>query len=288
MSENGNININAGSTKRTMAFAVDIFFTNFFKMLLLQIFILNEYNVVKMKSFKINFDQLFGDFSFSTIKDYHIRYFVENEVFNFFADGIFIFCLTGIIYNFLCYLFFNGTIGQRVFSLKLVNIKGEGKASIIKKFTKAIYGPLPFISVFILLAFTFLYLINFHIYAPVNENFSAHIIASVVSVSNPYTAGLAAVFFGLFWYGFYFLNNKKLILGDILSGTKVIDERKKRDIDLLLNKTTAIEDKDFVYYMDKFMNKMNSLKSFCVKTYEKTLEKAKEFKNKMKNKKSKK
>lgn len=280
MSNESKISINAGSTKRIVAFAVDIFFSNFIRMFLLQILIFTEYNIVKIKSFKVNFNQLFGDVNFSAIKDYHIRYFVENEVFNFFADGIFVFCLTGIIYNFLCYLFFNGTIGQRICSLRLVNLKDGENASIIKKLIKAIYGPLPFLSVFILLSFTFLYLINFHIYAPVNESFSAHIIAAVVSISNPYTAGLVAVFFGLFWYGFYFLNNNKLILGDILSGTKVIDERKRRDIDLILNKTTSLEDKDFVYYAEKIMSKLGSLKSFTISVYEKYLEKIKSLKKK--------
>lgn len=248
------ININATSGKRIGAFTIDVFFSNFFRMLLLQILVFTETHISNFNNFKVEFNNLFGSISYGEIKDYHIRYFVNSNVFGYFAEGLWLFCFAGALYNFLCYLFFNGTLGQKIISLKLVNLKNENNANVFKKLLKAILVPLPFILVFILFSFTFLYLIQFHIYAPVENNFSALIITKLTSISNIFSAILVAVFFALFWYGFYFLNSKNLLLGDIMSGTRVIDKRKKYNIDLILNNKKNESDGDFVSFMDRVLS----------------------------------
>lgn len=246
------ININAKSTKRIWGFAIDIFFSNFFRMLFLQTFVLAEKNIKKYNDFLANFKETFGSVSFFEARDYHIRYFVESDVFSYFVRFLIIFLFTGVLYNLICYVFLGSTLGQKFLSLKLVNIKDDNKPNIFKAIFKAVLVPLPFIMVFVLSSFTVLYLIKFHIYAPTNNSFAAYIIAKVVKISNPFTAALAAVFFALFWYGFYYLNSKGLLLSDVISRTRVIDVKKKTTLDLLINKNSSSEEsKDFVYVLDK-------------------------------------
>ncbi len=268
------ININATSTKRLWGFTVDIFFSNFFRMLFVQTFIFSSKKIDEYRHFMSNFKNLFGnDIGFFELKDYHIRYFAESGVFKYFINFLFIVFFTGALYNFLCYAFLGSTFGQRLLSLKLFNIKDDKKPNILKVFLKAILVPLPFVTVFALSSFTVLYLINFHLYVPTKGNKISYIITKIVAISNPFTAILAAVFFILFWYGFYYLNTKRLILSDVISGTRVVDIKKKNSIDLLMNeKKDFSEKKDFVYVLDKTLDNIEKFNRFLKSVLDRWIE----------------
>ena len=257
------ININATSSKRVWGFTVDIFFSNFFRMLFLQIFILSSKRMEEYKYFISNFENLFGNVGFFELKDHHIRYFAESGIFKYFVNSLFIVFFTGALYNFLCYVFLGSTFGQRFLSLRLSNIKDDKKPNIFKALFKAILVPLPFVTVFALSSFTILYLINFHLYIPTKNSKISYIIAKIVAISNPFIAAIAAVFFILFWYGFYYLNTKRLLLSDILSNTRVIDLKKRESINLLINeKNNLLEKKDFVYALGKALDNVEKFNKF--------------------------
>lgn len=250
-----NINSNAKGYKRVISFLIDIFFVNFLKTVFLQTFVLSRKKLIIIQEFFYNFKELFGNIEITKLKDFHIRYIVTNQVFNYFLLAILILCITGILYDFLCTLILNSsTIGQKIMSLKVVNAKNNEKPITLKLFIRAFLVPLPIIIAFLLIIFQFLFLINFHLYAPKNS-IILKIIIKMVSWSNPYILAIILIFFILFWYNIYYLTNR-LILSDILSGTRVISTKFKS-----FSKKNQNE-KDIVYFGDKFLSNLERINAY--------------------------
>lgn len=258
------LNINAKAFKRMLSFFIDLCFVNFFKVILVQFIVMTKSHTDTFNNFLADFRELFGIVHINNIKDYHIRYFVNSEVFNYCVQILFILCFTGILYNFLCYCLLNSsTLGQKFLSLKLVDIKNNEKPNIFKMLLKAILVSFPLISLSVLSAFVFLFLIQFHLYAPIENNLAALIIVKITYISNPYIVLTLAVFFIFFWYGLYFLNTNNLLLSDIISRTKVIDYNKKIIIDKALESgAITVNKKDFVYFGDKVISKLENVNKY--------------------------
>lgn len=274
-----NINKNAKGYKRVISFLIDILFVNFFKTVFLQIFVLSRKKLIIIQEFFYNFKELFGNIEITRLKDFHIRYIVTNQVFSYFLIAILILCTTGILYDFLCTLILNSsTIGQKIMSLKVVNAKNNEKPSTLKLLIRAILVPLPIIIAFLLIIFQFLFLINFHLYAPKNS-IILKIIIKIVSWSNPYILAIILIFFILFWYNIYYLTNR-LILSDILSGTRVVNTKFK-----YFSKNNQNE-KDIVYFGDKLLSNLERINIYLVNVLKNWIKYIKEKINFFKNKKN--
>lgn len=250
-----NIKNNAKGYKRVISFLIDIFFVNFLKTIFLQIFVLSKRKLIIIQEFFYNFKELFGTVEITKLKDFHIRYIVTNQVFSYFLLALLILCITGILYDFLCTLLLNSsTLGQKIMSLKVVNAKNNEKPNALKLFIRAILIPLPLITAFLLIIFQFLFLVNFHLYAP-KSSIILKIIIKMVSWSNPYILAIIIIFFILFWYNIYYLTNR-LILSDIISGTRVVSTKFKS-----FSKENQNE-KDIVYFGDKFLNNLERINAY--------------------------
>lgn len=250
-----NIKNNAKGYKRVISFLIDIFFVNFLKTIFLQIFVLSKRKLIIIQEFFYNFKELFGTVEITKLKDFHIRYIVTNQVFSYFLLALLILCITGILYDFLCTLLLNSsTLGQKIMSLKVVNAKNNEKPNALKLFIRAILIPLPLITAFLLIIFQFLFLVNFHLYAP-KSSIILKIIIKMVNWSNPYILAIIIIFFILFWYNIYYLTNR-LILSDIISGTRVVSTKFKS-----FSKENQNE-KDIVYFGDKFLNNLERINAY--------------------------
>jgi uncharacterized RDD family membrane protein YckC len=259
--ENKKIGINASYPKRVFGFSIDISIVCFLRILFMQIFIITEKHSNKIKEFIADFKDLFGTVQLNNIQDQHIRYFVNSEVFSYCVQALLLACFSGVIYNFLCFVFLkSSTIGQKIMSLKVVNLNNVEKPSVLKLLFRAFLIPFPIIVVSILGMFQFLYMIDFHLYAPIQGNLASNIIVKITYISNPYTMILSAVFFILFWYGMYLLSDK-LLLSDIISRTRVIKINKNYNV--VNSNVDSV--KDIVYFGDKFISKIEAFTEYLNK-----------------------
>ena len=214
---------NAGAFKRVIAFLVDSFIITFITTVFTQFFVFTKKNLALINESSQEFTSLFGDVRFSHIKDYHIRYIVNSPIYDSFVDILLLSFFIAILYNFLCYFFWkSSTLGQKIFSLKVANITNNEKPNALKLVLKSIMVQLPTKLLYLMVIGQFLYLINFHKYAP-NNGFMTWLLSFISSISNIYTISIVIVLLSLFWYGIYFILDR-LILGDILSGTRVIEK----------------------------------------------------------------
>lgn len=250
------ITVNAKWYKRVISFLLDVFFVNFIRTFLIQILIFSKKRIVIIKEFYTNFNEIFGRVDITKIKDHHIRYVVNNPVFIYFLWTLFIMCISGIIYDFLCTTLLNSsTIGQKILSLKVVNSKNNEKPNILKLFIRSVLVPLPIMIIFLLVIFQILSFINFHIYAP-RRNFIVISIINFTKITNPYLIAVALIIFVLFWYDIYYITDG-LIMSDILSGTRVVNSKF-----LSLNVFENVNNKDFVYFGDKLLDWLEKINSY--------------------------
>lgn len=231
---------NAGCFKRIFSFFMDSVFISILTTVIIKIFVLNKSRVEKINEVFAEFNNLFGKIRFGDIEDYHIRFIVNSQVFSSFLLYICVTIVVAVLYNFLMCYFFNATIGQKILSLKTVNINNNEKANPIKLFLKAILVQFPFKLTYLMIIGQILYLINFHKYAPIN-NVLTSILVNIVSISNLYVIGVVLFMFLLFWYDIYFITDK-LILSDIISRTRVIEVKKVRNLESSSTSFTSVVD----------------------------------------------
>lgn len=187
-------------------------------------FIFVSSRIANINSTKQEFVNVFGNVNISDIEDYHIRFIVNSPIYDTFILYIYYIIIVAVLYNFLSYLFFGSTLGQKLLSLKVVNINNDNKPNCFKLFLKAILVQFPIKLIYLMIIGQLLYLVNFHKYAPI-DGISTEILVNITSISNIYTIGLALFMFLLFWYDIYFITDK-LILSDLISRTRVIEAKK--------------------------------------------------------------
>ncbi|MDR2077598.1 MAG: RDD family protein [Rickettsiales bacterium] len=249
---------NARSHKRVLGFFIDIFFVNFLKTFLIQIFVLSRSKIVVIQEFLDNFENLFGKVELAKLKDHHIRYIVNNStIFDSLFYVVVIMSFTGMLYNFICTFFLNSsTFGQKILSLKVVDAKKDKKPGFVQLLIRAILVPFPLVMVFLFFVLACLFFINFHIYAP-PVNWKVLLLIKLAKLTEyQYVATTILVFFIIFWYNTYYLTNR-LIFTDILSLTRVI-ETKGRSI-------SGKNNKDFVYFGDKFLGLIEKFNNFLIR-----------------------
>ena len=247
---------NAKWYRRVIGFLLDMFFVNFIRTLLLQLIIFSKKRIVTINNFYSEFNEIFGRVDITKIKNHHVRYVVNSPVFVYFLWALFVACVCGMIYNFLCLVFLNSsTLGQKILSLKVVDAKNNEKPSIFKLLVKSILIPLPMVIIFLLIVFQMLSFINFHIYAP-RRNLVVISMINLTKITNPYLIAVVLIIFMLFWYDIYYITDG-LIMSDILSGTKVINSKF-----LSLDVTENEKNKDFVYFGDKFLDGLEKINTY--------------------------
>lgn len=247
---------NAKWYKRVISFLLDVFFVNFIRTLLIQILVFSKNRAENIKDFYAEFNNLFGHIDITKIKDRHIRYVVNNPIFIYFLWILFIICVSGIIYGFLCTVFLNSsTLGQKILSLKVVNSKNNEKPNVLKLLIRSILVPLPMIIVFFLVLFQMLSFINFHVYAP-RRNIIVISMINFTKIIDPYVIAVVLIVFVLFWYDIYYITNG-LIMSDILSGTRVINSKF-----LSLEVSKNENSKDFVYFGDKILDGLEKVNGY--------------------------
>ena len=246
---------NAGAHKRILAFLIDAFFASFLRVLLQLIFIplslQKEYRTALEK-----FTELFPQVTMKTVSSIHINYVLTTPIYTVFLRGMLLFTFTGMCYSLISYLFFNKTIGQKLLSLKVVNFKdSETKVAKIKYILKAILTPVPVIWLAHSIFYFMLYLLNFHLLIQ-TDRISIKIIAFFVKYANPFILMTVGVFFLLFWYGLYFITEKKILV-DFLTMTRVIDIRKTKEYMMNNNSNSFV-----IEFGDKIIKKMEILNSY--------------------------
>ena len=242
---------NAGCFKRMFGFFIDSMLITIITTLFTRIFVFTKSNIEAIKESNEEFDLLFGKVTIAGIKDYHIRYIAESPFYKSFVTILILSVIIAILYNFLSYIFLNSsTLGQKIFSLKVVNLRNDEKPSILKLFIRSILVQFPGKLLCFMIIGVCLYFINFHLYAP-RDGFFNNLMIAVTSVSNIYTIGAAVFVLFLFWYDIYFITNR-LILSDILSGTRVV-EKGASEIVGNVNTFTSVMD-GVLAYLEKFNN----------------------------------
>ena len=238
---------NAGCFKRMFGFFIDSILITIITTLFTRIFVFTKSNIEAINESAEEFGLLFGKVNIAGIKDYHIRYIAESPFYKSFVTILILSVIIAVLYNFLSYIFLNSsTLGQKIFSLKVVNLRNDEKPSILKLFIKSILVQFPGKLVYFMIIGQFLYFINFHLYAP-RDGFFNNLMIAVTSISNIYTIGATIFVLFLFWYDIYFITNR-LILSDILSGTRVV-----RVSEVINNTNTFTSAMDGILaYMERF------------------------------------
>jgi hypothetical protein len=249
---------NARGYRRALSFFIDVFFANFLKTMFIQTFVLSKSKIVVIQEFIDNFKDLFGKVELAKLKDYHIRYIVNNsQVFDSLLCVLVIMSFTGMLYNFLCTFFLNSsTLGQKILSLRVVDVNKNKKPGFVKLLFRAILVPLPFVTTFLFVIFSCLFFINFHIYAPSTSWRISLLIKLVKFAEYQYLAVTILIFFIIFWYNSYYLTDK-LIFTDMLSLTRVVEIKK--------HSNNSKNNRDFVYFGDKLLSLIEKFNNFLVK-----------------------
>lgn len=255
---------NAKAFKRILSFFIDYFFINVLLAFMVQWFVFTDKNITNINNSIAEFKTLFGSITLTNIKDHHIRFIVNSPIFSTFVCSLSLTFLMAIIYNFVsCLLLNSSTIGQKLLSLRVVNIKNDEKPNKFKLLLRSFLVNLPFMVIYVMIICQMLYLINFHLYAPIN-NFSTWFLVSITKISNIYTIGIALVFFFFFWFNIYYITNR-LILSDILSRTRVVNSR-------IIDIKNNTEQKDATYYVDKIFDGIEKLNKILMEQLKKWIE----------------
>ncbi|MBR2141453.1 MAG: RDD family protein [Rickettsiales bacterium] len=256
MKEEKNIKVssNAEAFRRIIGFTIDSILVNFLIIFFVQIFVFNSKNIGNIGETMTKFKELFGNVRLLEFQDYHIRFIVNNGVFDYFLLSLYVSCAVAILYNFLCYVFLKGsTIGQKCMSLKVVNITNYEKPNNFKLFMKSVLVPFPIILMYVMVFCLMLYLVNFHLYAPM-KNIGTIMIIKLTSVSSIYLIGIVVIVFLLFWFDIYYITDR-LILSDIISRTRVVNKKVIDAIEIENIKNR----KDIIYYIDKFIEVLTKI-----------------------------
>ncbi|MDR3078819.1 MAG: RDD family protein [Rickettsiales bacterium] len=238
---------NARGYRRILSFILDVFFVNFIKSLLTQLFIFSRSNIVRMQEFMNNFRELFGTVDLTRLKDFHIRYIANNsKIFEYIFYVLLIVSLSGVVYSFLCTVFLNSaTFGQKIMSLKVVDAKRREKPSAPKLFLRSVVAPLPMTFTFLIFVSFGLGFLNFHLYVPENSWPIIMLCRLTDLSSHYYLLATLLAFFMIFWYGLYYISDR-LIFSDFISSTRVIEVSK-------YGENLGSTDRDFVYFGDKLI-----------------------------------
>ena len=250
---------NAGCFKRIFSFFIDSFVITLITTFIVKMFVFTSSRITEINTARQEFIDAFGVVNIGNIEDYHIRFVVNSPIYDTFILYIYYIIIVAILYNFLSYLFFGSTLGQKLLSLKVVNINNDNKPNCFKLFLKAILVQFPIKLIYLMIIGQLLYLVNFHKYAPL-DNISTTILVNITSISNIYTIGLALFMFLLFWYDIYFITDR-LILSDIISRTRVIENKKYKTN----QQDTMVEKSNFTSIVDWILDNLyklnNSLKN---------------------------
>ena len=252
---------NAGCFKRMFGFFIDFILITIITTLFIGIFfvVFTKINIEAITNESAEeFGLLFGKVNIADVKDYHIKYTVEslakslfykigNLYYKTFVVMLILSPIIAVLYNFLSYIFLNSsTLGQKVFSLKVVNLRNDEKPSILKLFIRSILVQFPGKLLYFMIIGASLF-INFHLYAPRDGFFNSLMIAII---SNIYTIGVTVFILFLFWYSIYFITNR-LILNDILSGTRVVEKITSEVINNVNTFTSNVRATNSVKYLAK-------------------------------------
>ncbi|MDR2777277.1 MAG: RDD family protein [Rickettsiales bacterium] len=249
------ISHNARSHRRILSFILDVFFVNFMKSLLIQLFVLSRSKIIEIQEFMDNFKELFGKVGMAEIKDFHVRYVANNShIFNYIFYALLIISITGIVYSFLCTaLLGSSTLGQKIMSLRVTSAGSEGKPGILRLLARSILVPLPITTTLLASVFFGLSITNFHLYVPENT-WQIVVLARLTALATHYyVIATLFVFFMVFWYGVYYLTDR-LTFSDILSLTRIVE------IDKYGAPQESGSDRDLVYFGDRiigFLEKFN-------------------------------
>ena len=250
------VSSNAGCFKRIFGFFIDSLIITLITTFFTRIFIFTKGNTEAINKSAEEFSLLFGKVSIAGIKDYHIRYIAESPFYSSFVSILILSVIIAILYNFLSYVFLNSsTLGQKIFSLKVVNLKNDDKPNTLKLFIRSVLVQFPFKLIYFMIIGQFLYFINFHLYAPRDGIFN-NLMIKIASISNVYTIGATVFVLFLFWYDIYFITNR-LIMSDILSGTRVVEKRASEVVGNI-NTFTSVMD-GILAYLDKFNDYLRSV-----------------------------
>ncbi|MDR2760426.1 MAG: RDD family protein [Rickettsiales bacterium] len=213
---------NASAFSRIFAFVIDVILANALRAFFQAIFTSKEDATIYNSALE-QFAILFPDFKMNTIADYHVFFFTNNmEVCGIFVKMSAIFLLSGTVYNLLSYaIFHRRTIGQRCMSLEVNNINNNETPKFYKFALKSFLTSFPFMVLNILIFSTVMNMFGFHKLIIANR-FSLKILALLITVSNPFVVAPFTVIFIFCWFNTYFLS-ERLILGDILSRTRVVN-----------------------------------------------------------------
>lgn len=258
------INNNAKAFKRIFSCFIDYFFINILLAFTVQWFVFTDKNIGKINTSIAEFKTLFGSIALTDIKDYHIRFIVNSPIFSCFMYSLLLTFLMAIIYNFVsCLLLKSSTIGQKLLSLRVVNMKNDEKPNVFKLFLRAFFVNFPFMLIYIMVICQMLYLVNFHLYAPIN-GFGTWFLVSMTKISNIYTIGIVLVFFFFFWFNIYYITNR-LILSDILSRTRVVNSN-------IIDIKNSADQKDATYYIDKLLDGIENLNKILIEKVKQWIE----------------
>jgi uncharacterized RDD family membrane protein YckC len=263
---------NAKATTRVISFIVDCFFANIIRTITQVIFITKE-NLQEYRKAIQQFKNIFPNFRIVYIEDYHVFYFTSTApIYNTILKITITVLFSGIVYNILSYLCLNKrTLGQRLMGIKVVNINDDETPSFYKLLLKSILTPLPFIMTTVVVFCSIINIFGIHGIMLSNTIF-LKIIKMGASFFNPLVAGFVVFCFVMFWFNIYFLTDK-LILGDILSRTRVVDKEQ-------IFKTIIVENNG----KQEIRVETKSEKSFIVAFGDKAIEKIEKFNEFLKRK----
>jgi hypothetical protein len=252
----------AGMHLRLASFMLDVVFANFFRSLLLQIFVFTQKQFLFWQEFFHSFKDLFGQVNPLELKDYHLRYLVGNEhMVTTALQAFLILAFTGIFYTFFSSLLLgNATPGQKIMSLHLVRLGDGEKPKIWQLLLRSILLPIPFEAIFLGFCVYPLFLVNFHLYAPRNHWF-VRFLVGVVEVSTNYWILVALVTIFMLWYSIYYFTNG-LLPSDLGSYTRVIRFRNR----------AAPNAKGLIYVGDKLLSYLERFNAFLLRLLSKILD----------------
>lgn len=235
-------NTNASIFKRSFCFTLDLIFANMLRIFFIKIYLLFTQDTIL--KFWQNYFKFFKDTNVSAMKDYQIRYIVRDVAFEKMFYLILIILFSGIVYNFLCYLFFkNRTIGQIITKLEVLNNNDDKpEMNILQKLSRSILTPLPYIIITTLFMFSALNILNFHQYMQ-RGDFVRNLSFYLIKYSNVYTLCSFIILVFFVWLNIYFLTNK-FLLHDIITHTRVADKK-------LYNKELKENFDGFIYVVEK-------------------------------------
>ncbi len=251
-------NTNAGLIKRSLALCMDMMCAGFFRAIILQIVFFTRSRAIFLDFFE-KFDTAYPGFNLAKIHDYEALYITSSRAFREFLLLIIIGSCVGFIYNLFNFVFFkDGTIGQRIMSLKVVNNRDDSQEKLAKWqiVLKSFLSSVVFVIFFDIVLFSGFNFLKLGKYTHTSSKFISFF-AKVINVSNVYNAFLYSMFIILFWFNLFFFSNR-FFLHDIITCTRVVDTQSV----YFSKDATSISD-GFINMFDRTLNIVKRLWKRC-------------------------